>query len=123
MSGFLSSLTVTQVGDIWELASPLVYQSDLTGKTYFVPAGFKTDFMSVPRLPIIFEWLGARGNAAGALHDWLYTAPHAEPDRETADKILRESFLALADEKTLDAEIAAEAIYQAVRIGGAPHWE
>lgn len=51
-----------------------------------VPAGFKTDFASVPRIPIIFEVVGDRGMAAATVHDWLYQT--GAMGRKESDKVL-----------------------------------
>jgi hypothetical protein len=37
---------------IWQLQVALSFLSDLAGRTLTAPPGFKTDFCSVPRLPI-----------------------------------------------------------------------
>lgn len=125
MSEFLTKLDVEQVEDTgeegrgtWRLTSPLSYQSDVAGLTITVPAGFVTDFASVPRIPMIFDWLGDRGNLAATVHDFLYTAPHPLGSRALADAVLHEALLVQgvgADE--------AEAIYLGVRVGGAAHYD
>lgn len=38
-----------------------------------VPAGFKTDFASVPRLPLSFLLTGDFGHKAAVVHDYLYS--------------------------------------------------
>jgi hypothetical protein len=104
----------------WSIAEPLVYLAD-SGITYTVPVGFKTDFASVPRIPLIFDALGDRANLAAALHDWLYSVgpdgKHPVPDRETADKLLREAAIAQGVSTWV-----ADALYEGVRIGGGSHW-
>jgi hypothetical protein len=37
-----------------------------------IPEGFVTDLASVPRIPVIYLWLGGRGKKAAVVHDWLY---------------------------------------------------
>lgn len=56
MSRFLSELRIELVSDstnsgrgTWRLTAPLVYRSDLAKQKFTVPAGFETDFASVPR--------------------------------------------------------------------------
>jgi hypothetical protein len=73
----------------WRLDDDLVYQSDVAQQTFKVPAGFMTDFASVPRLPVIFLLFGDSSHEAAVLHDWLYTAKPV--DRAMADKIFREA--------------------------------
>lgn len=66
------SLTVRRVdADRWTLVDALVYR----GRTdrFVVPAGFRTDFATVPR---VVAWLIPRFGAytlAAILHDWLCT--------------------------------------------------
>ena len=130
MGKFLSALQVEQIDDSdanqegrgdWKLLSPLIYLSD-AGVTFTVPAGFITDFASVPRIPLIFDMFGDRADLAATLHDWLYTADpttklHPVPDRLTADNLLREACLAQGVDK-----FVADALYEGVRVGGASHW-
>jgi len=56
---------------IWVLDSPLVYYSDIVGEIT-VPAGFETDFASVPRVPIAFTLYGNRAHREGVIHDYLF---------------------------------------------------
>lgn len=67
----------------WRLLAPFSYLDPDHG-LITVPPGFETDFASVPRLPIVFDLVGAYGHAAAVLHDYLYKAallPRAEADR------------------------------------------
>jgi hypothetical protein len=93
MSRFLSKLSLENADNTddgkWFITSPLVYQSDLAMQAFTVPVGFPTDLASVPRIPIIFDALGATANAPAALHDYLYTS-HLTT-RSMADAILREA--------------------------------
>jgi hypothetical protein len=67
------SLTVRRVdADRWSLVDDLVYQG--RWERFVVPAGFRTDFASVPR---VVTWLIPRFGAytlAAILHDWLCSA-------------------------------------------------
>ena len=64
------SLTVRRVdADRWSLADDLVYRG--ARERFVVPAGFRTDFATVPRM---VTWLVPRFGAytlAAILHDWL----------------------------------------------------
>jgi hypothetical protein len=66
------SLTVSRVdANTWALVDPLVYRGKW--QVFVVPAGFHTDFATVPR-PVV--WLIPRFGAytlAAILHDWLCT--------------------------------------------------
>ncbi|WP_295991532.1 DUF1353 domain-containing protein [Rugamonas sp.] len=99
----------------WQLTAPLGFMSEVLGRVVTVPAGFTTDFCSVPRVPIAFELLGNRARKSGTIHDWLYTSH--EVDRETADKVLRE----MLRQNGVDI-CEAEAFFVAVRFGGGSHW-
>ncbi|SNR67531.1 DUF1353 domain-containing protein [Blastococcus mobilis] len=66
------SLTVSRVdADTWALVDELVYQG--CRERFVVPAGYCTDFATVPR---VVSWLFPRFGAytlAAILHDWLCT--------------------------------------------------
>lgn len=90
MSAFLSGLKVELATDsTWRLTEPLIYQSDVLGKTITVPAGFVTDFASVPRLPVAYLLAGGEANEAAVIHDYLYHS-HDVP-RADADAVLEEA--------------------------------
>lgn len=118
MSSFLTTLDCREVdefGGLWELLAPLAYDSDLLGHIVTVPAGFITDFASVPRLPFFYLAEAGKGNKAAVIHDWLYSSQAV--DRKTADQILREALLASGY-----SAITASLFYAAVRVGGGSHW-
>ena len=72
MAKFLTDLDGRCIDDgCWLLLSPLVYQSDIVGRIV-VPAGFCTDFASVPRVPFIYELFGDRAHHESVIHDYLY---------------------------------------------------
>jgi hypothetical protein len=67
----------------WRLLSAFSYLDPDCGPID-VPAGFETDFASVPRLPLTYALLGAYGHAAAVLHDHIYTTgalPRLDADR------------------------------------------
>lgn len=116
---FIGDLVVKLVNDdkqgLWELVQPLSFQSDLLAGVITAPAGHKTDFCSVPRVPFVYDILGDRARKSGTIHDWLYTSHQV--DRLTADCVLEEMLM-------VDGIGPAEArmFYLAVRIGGGTHW-
>jgi hypothetical protein len=102
----------------WRLCKPLVYESDVLKDVIQVPAGFQTDFASVPRIPIIFDILGDRGDLAGVVHDCLYDKQCTiNTDRKTADKVLKEALIAQGVTAWM-----AWVMYLGVRIGAASHF-
>lgn len=120
MSEFIGRINAVLVSDdqdgLWRLLEPLSFHSDLMGRTFTAPAGFETDFCSVPRVPLAYTMLGNRARKSGAIHDWLYTVH--EVTREQADQVLREMLV-------LNGVSACEAdqFYLAVRLFGASHWD
>lgn len=123
MSRFITSLRVQEVDDIshdgrgtWKLLDALVYQSDVLARMVTVPAGFVTDFASVPRIPVAFLLVGDTAHQAAVVHDWLYTSH--ELSRAQADAVLREA-------ATLAGVPAWRAwlMWAGVRLGGFGPWE
>lgn len=98
-----------------KLLSPLVYHSDLLGRSVAVPFGFITDFASVPRIPVAYLLAGGCANAAAVIHDWLYTT-HEVP-RATADAVFREAIEA-GGERGWRAWL----MWLGVRVGGSGPW-
>lgn len=73
MSEFITELDARLHDDdrIWSILSPLIYCSNILG-IIRVPAGFETDFASVPRVPIVFRLYGDRAHRESVIHDYLY---------------------------------------------------
>lgn len=70
---FLDPLRVEELGDgRWTLLADLRYQSARAAALFVVPAGFVTDFASVPRLPFVFWLCGDAAHAPATVHDFLY---------------------------------------------------
>ena len=126
MSKFASDLNVEvswdpeQETSVFKLLTPFTFLSDFLlyhGQlwTIEVPAGFETDFASVPRFPIIWNFAGV-GNKSATIHDYLYTE-HTY-DRMLCDQVFREA---------LKAEgvgiIKRNLMYATVRIFGQAYWD
>lgn len=124
MSEFLTKLEVEQIEDsshegrgTWKLMEELGYHSDLLG-IITVPKGFVTDFASVPRIPLLFDIAGARGNLAGTVHDFLYDSSCELPvTRKQADGVLREALIVQGVSKWI-----AFGMYLAVRVFASSHY-
>lgn len=101
-------------GDKWVLYTDLVYNDPEFG-LIAIPAGFKTDFASVPRIPLIFEMCGDMGQAAALVHDFLYTEGHTT--RAQTDKIFLNILLT-----TGVGKVRAYAMYAGVRSFGWMFW-
>ncbi|GJH22435.1 DUF1353 domain-containing protein [Caballeronia novacaledonica] len=123
MSAFLTSLEVELISDAtnsgrgtWRLTAPLIYRSDVADQTFVVPAGFETDFASVPRVALAFMLCGDTAHAASAVHDWIYTFHPVT--RDVADAVLREAAIVSG----VPAWRAA-LLWAGVRVGGGgSHW-
>jgi len=126
MSDYTSPLIVspTEKGD-WILVQPFTYHVGAkdSGYTITVPAGFETDFASVPK---IFWFLPAWAwiHKAAILHDWLYKCKElfGEPvSRAMVDLIYLEA--ALVDWRNHRSRwIMAHSQYWAVRLFGWLAW-
>ena len=119
MSAFIGELDTRLIADdesgVFGLLAPFGYQSNVAGKTFTVPVGFKTDFCSVPRVPIAYDMLGNRARKAGTVHDWLYSSHEVE--RQMADEVLREMLILEGV-----GHLEAMQFYLAVRAFGGSHW-
>lgn len=84
---FKSELVVKECPDgKWELVEDLIY--DGNRDTFIVPAGFKTDFASVPRVFWnIIPPTSPRYTKAAVLHDWFYAKQGVT--RSDADGLFR----------------------------------
>jgi hypothetical protein len=100
----------------WIVMQDLVYQSDVAGQTFTVPAGFATDLASVPRLPVVYLLTGGKANSAAVIHDALYTWKIVP--RHVADAVLKE-----ASAVTWVPFFTRWAMYLGVRAFGWSHWK
>jgi hypothetical protein len=57
---------------IWVLDEELLYYSVILKQRVGVPRGFETDLSSVPRLPFLYWFWGAKAHREGVLHDYFY---------------------------------------------------
>ena len=74
------------------LLSPLVFDSALLNLRVIVPAGFVTDFASVPRAPLTYWLFGGVADEAAVVHDWLYEKGLVP--RDVADEVYGEALAA-----------------------------
>ena len=120
MARFETLPTVSYVGGKypWMLDAALIYHSDLVGKLV-VPAGYCTDFASVPRLPVVYWWTGGRAVLPSIIHDHCYDCRTKEMSRRTADRVFLEAMKARRDPKRA---VTRWAMYQGVRLGGWRAW-
>lgn len=119
-SRFLSDLELCEADEdvddgTWLLAKPLSYSSDVAGRVITVPAQFRTDLASVPRLPVVYWLCGGRANKPAVVHDFLYST--GEVPRHIADAVFLEAM----------AVVGVPLIYRrlmwaGVRLGGETHY-
>ncbi len=123
MSSFTKPLIVKEVmgsENTWELFSEFEYHVGEEGSKdiILVPAGFKTDFASIPRL--FWNILHPAGPHRGAavIHDYLYNQRHVHKrTRKECDKIFLEAMEALGV-----SWIKRHTMYRAVRSFGWAAW-
>lgn len=139
---WLTKLKVEEAGhdlsgrDVDELIAPLVFRSEVYGDI-LLPVGFRTNYNSVPRWPIVYWLVGGKARKPSALHDFPYTAhallltdydeetdeytpPRRVPiDRRQADDLFME---ALGHEALIE-ETLAGAMHRAVRLCGQSSWD
>jgi hypothetical protein len=112
---FLSPLQVEQIDDKnWRVLTPLRFYSVELGRMVIVPAGFVTDFASVPRMPFIFWFTGGTAEAPAVLHDWLYRNGAESVTRSQADTVFKEAM----DSREYYWRIRTWAMWAGVRVGG-----
>lgn len=100
-------------GHNWRVLEPFTFGSQTIERMIRVPAGFVTDFASIPRaLWAVLPPTGTYGKAA-LIHDLLYRTPHEACTRAEADRILLEAMLA----SRVGFWVSC-VIYLAVRVGG-----
>lgn len=121
MSIFTENLIVSPLpnGKTWVLRKRFSYDvgEEGSGETVKVPAGFITDFASVPRVlwTLVPKW-GKYGNAA-VIHDYLYWVQPEEYSKDRVDEIFLESMLVLGVGRA-----KAKTLYYAVSICGGLSW-
>lgn len=102
---------------VWRLLSPLKFESDILGRVYEVPAGFDTDFASIPRTFLSSLFMGM-GNRAAVLHDYAYRTHVLTKDE--ADDLFLEAL-------TVDDIPGRQGMYIAVKMFGLssydPNWQ
>lgn len=87
-----------------------------------VPAGFVTDYDSVPRLPFMYWLLGGARHKAAVVHDFLYSLDGPSQlkarGRKWADQVYRDALRAEGVSK-----LTAWVMYSGVRFGGSAHYQ
>ena len=98
----------------WILNQPLIYFSVHLNSIICVPAGFETDFASVPRIPIVHACWGDRAHHESVIHDYLYRIDsNPVVERKDADKVFLEAMKIRGRPKCIRYPM-----YCGVRVGG-----
>lgn len=112
MARFVTTLQGEWLDDNrFRLMTPLVYESDIMGMV-MVPAGFVTDFASVPRVPIVYMLFGDRAHHESVPHDFFYQTHIVT--KAVADKVFLEAMKARGK-----SWFIRYAMYLGVVLGGA----
>lgn len=120
MARFETLPTISWVGGKypWMLDADLIYHSDIIGRVR-VPAGYCTDFASVPRLPVVYLWTGGRAVLPSIVHDYAYDCMTGIITRRQADAVFWEAMKSHRDPKW---GITRFAMWAGVRLGGWRPW-
>jgi hypothetical protein len=100
---------------LYKVLSDFRYESTIARCVVTVRAGFITDLASVPRLPLVYLFLGDMAQEEAVVHDCCYR--YKLFPRDICDKILLEAM-----ELRHISWAKRRAIYSGVRIGGASHY-
>lgn len=103
-------------GTNFMLVNPLYYEIKRTGKTITVPAGFVTDFASVPWYARWFISVLGKHSIPAIVHDYLYWEQRCT--RTQSDEILREAM-----EEYSSSWRDQAIVYYAVKYGAQRAWD
>jgi hypothetical protein len=119
--GDLDTRLIDEFDEQHRLLAPFGFYSQILGAEIIVPAGFVTDFASVPRIVGAYLLFGGKGKRAAVIHDWLYTLGKLDPitwAREKCDAIFREALIASGY-----SAVTVGAMYAGVRVGGGAYFD
>ena len=113
---FTTPLRVTETGDgtTWRLTGPMLVEYG--NKVMAVPAGFETDFASIPRVFRSLVPILGRQNKPSVWHDYLYVEKPVS--RRDADWLFLEAL-----ESVGVGWLKRNAMWAAVRVGGSRVWQ
>jgi hypothetical protein len=86
-----------------------------TGESLTIPAGYKTDFATIPRLFRGIVWGSGNHNLATLIHDWLY-------DNQIGTRLSADREMLYWLKKAGCSNLKAYTMYYAVRVGGRSWW-
>ena len=96
-SHFRTQLQAAPVGrrngrTTWRLLMPLHFWHAPVSEQITAPAGFVTDFASIPRLPLVWWIMSDYGHPAAVIHDYLCES-RSHP-RKFADEVFHAALIA-----------------------------
>ena len=121
MSSFTTPLVVQHIdGKKWRLCREFTYRlgSQWSNKYIHVPAGFVTDFASIPKFIMPFLPWWAKYQKGAILHDWLYLVKYMmgrNVTRKEADDIFYEAMM-VGFRHHISGKVVAWIEYKVVRM-------
>ena len=112
---FLDRMDVTPLpnGKDWQLLHELRYATG-TGEVIYIPAGFITDFASIPKFfRRVYQPATGKHRRGSVIHDYIYRTDSLNYTRKQADQVFLE-IMELDGVSRFDRK----AIYYSVRTGG-----
>jgi hypothetical protein len=110
--------TTRSFGDnrAFALVEPMVYEIGTSGVSVMVPAGFVTDYASIP--PQFWSLLSPHGrySRAAVVHDYLYWSQLCSP-------LQADNLFMIAMKESQVPWVQRTAIYDAVRLTGQSSWD
>ena len=110
----------------WQLVTECVYITEVeqAREAYplgviIIPAGYKTDLASVPRIPGIYWRVGGKAVLPSIVHDWLFECGDPDLTRKAADKVFLEAMNDQLDPRWASTR---RIMYRAVRLFGGAAW-
>jgi len=123
MSSFTSPLVVSPLldGRKWKLVRPFSYHigSEYSGDIIWVPAGFVTDFASVPRVLWTFLPSWGRYGKGAVLHDYLYQFLYWMLEQPQYESLFDHFSYARKNPR----KFADDIFYEAMLVGGTKPWK
>lgn len=115
-------LYIEQLDDVWVQGLAdfrlIILEEGQPDTVIIVPKGFKSDYASVPKWPLVYERFGGRGKKPAYGHDFGYSLLYTgDKDRKWWDAYFHHGLLAIGINSA-----DADAMYEGVRIGGDSHW-
>ena len=120
---FPDRLLIEQLDDVWVMGIAdfriVVKEEGQPDYVITVPAGRKSDYASVPKIPGPYELYGGKGKKPAYGHDYTYS-PEFDPNksRKWCDAVFHHGLIAIGM-----SQEDADAMYAGVRVGGESHWK